>query len=364
MKRVLILKKITRVVPDGNLNLEGAIALHLAAIYNTLLPETKENIDHNKLGRLLLRLSWLYREQTGEPAPQGQGAESIDSPTLSKTQQSVEELNKHLLSFADDLHTVRGLTKERAGELGLPAEGEKNPYFSMVGVISAKLSELQTLVEMLQQSVASDQTGGLIATGSGGSNTAAEWRKHLSELALKWPEIPRTEAICLRRAVDAFSYSIKYENTDHSIEQTLSLVNLVVKLLLKLDDLEGALEYISQIFKSGFRDKQELQRRLSAAKLDKTIKNFDERGILRKIATINNTLTQAGEIRKNILSMIYEKNKEKILSLLKDVDKTAEEQKQILLENQVREELFPYLEEIGVIKPEAQKKKGWFGKKN
>jgi len=364
MRRVLLLKKITRTVPNGNLDLEGALALHLAAIFNALLPKKKEHIDHNKLGRLYLRLSWLYREQMGDSSSPACGEKSNDSPTLNRIQHSVEELNKNLLSFADDLHSIRSLIKDRAGELGLPAEGEQNPYFPMVGAIAAKMSELQTLVEMLQQSVISDQAGSLTASGPGEDNAAAEWRNHLADLALKWPDIPQTERICLKRAVEAFDYSIKYENTEYSIEQSLSLVNLVVKLLLKLGDLEGALDYISQIFKSGFRDKQELQRRLSAAKSDKSIKNFDERSILRKIATINNTLTHAGEIRKKILGMIYEKNKEKIMPLLNDnVDKTAGEQKQLLLENQINEELFPYLEEKGLIKSEDSKKKGWFGKK-
>jgi hypothetical protein len=364
IKGVLLLKKITRSVPGGNLDLEGAMALHLAAIFNALLPGKKEHIDQNKLGRLFLRLSWLYREQAGDSTPGENGEKRSDSPTLDRIRHSVEELNNNLLSFANDLHSIRSLTRERAGELGVPAEGEQNPYFSMVGAITAKVSELQTLVEMLQQSVTSDQAGTLTTPGPGMDNAAAGWRSHLAELALKWPEIPRTEEMCLRRAVAAFDYSIKYENTEHSIEQSLSLVNLVVKLLLKLGDLEGALDYISQIFKSGFRDKQELQRRLSAAKQDKTIKNFDERSILRKIATINNTLTQAGEIRKKILGMIYEKHKEKILALLKEnIEKTAQEQKQILLENQVNEDLFPYLEEKGLIKTEDSKKKGWFGKK-
>ena len=367
MKRVLLLKKIIRTVPEVNLSLEGAIALHLAAIFNALLPEKKEYIDHNKLGRLFLRLSWLYREQTGDSPSPGEGEKSSDSPTsptLNRIRLSAEELNKNLLTFADDLQTIRGLTKDRAGELGLPAEGEQNPYFPIVGAIAAKLSELKTLVEMLQQSVVSDQSGSLTSIGRGGDNATAEWRNHLTDLALKWPELPRTEEICIKRAVEAFDYSIKYENTEHSVEQILSLVNLVVKLLLKLGDLDGALDYISQIFKSGFRDKQELQRRLSAAKLDKTIKNFDEKSVLRKIATINNTLTQAGEIRKNILGMIYEKNKEKILTLIKNnLSKTAQEQKQILLENQIIEDLLPFLEEKGLIKVEDPKKKSWFGKK-
>jgi hypothetical protein len=226
---------------------------------------------------------------------------------------------------------------------------------------------LQTLVEMLQQTVTSDITGSLQSVGSSADSAAAEWRKHIADITPKWPDMPRTEETCIKRAVEAFDYSYKYEDTGQGIEQSLAVVNLIVKLLLKLGDLEGALNYASQIFKSGFRDKQELQRQLSQAKqakMDKSLKNFDERGMLRKIATVNKTLAQAGEIRKKILGMIYEKNKEKILPILKEsVEKSPQEQKQALLATGINEELIPFLREKGLIKTEETQKKGWFGKK-
>jgi uncharacterized protein (DUF2225 family) len=363
MKRVLLLKKISRIVPEEELDLGGAIALHLAAIFNALLPEQKENIDHNKLGRLYLRLSWLYREERGDTSPATEN-NNIDSPTLIQIHDSAEELQSNLNTSMENLHTIRGLISDRARELGLPEEGVKNPYCPALNTISGKLNELQTQLEMFLQLIISDKNGNLQAFAASSDKTASKWRKHIADIALKWPEVPRTEETCLKRAVQAFDYSYKYEDTDQGIEQGLAVVNLIVKLLLKLGDLDAAFNYASQIFKSGYRDKQELLRQLNQAKMDKKIKNFDERSHLRKIGSINKSLAHAGEIRKQILCLIYEKEKGKILPILKQcVEKSPQEQKQAILETGVNEELIFFLREKGLIKSEESPKKGWFGKK-
>jgi Uncharacterized protein conserved in bacteria (DUF2225) len=363
-KRVMILKKLHRLVPQGELNLDGAIAIHLSAVFNALLPGKKEEVDHNKLGRLYLRLSWLYREQRGETAPDAgeNGAESV-SPVLSQLDKMVEGLQSDYASLLDNLGSARGLIRERATELGLPAESEKNPYWSIVAAISDKSNELRTFLEMFQQSVISDKKGKLSAVGVADGNGDNNARKLFSEIAIQWPEMPQSEEACVRRTVASFDFSFKNEDTDHSLEQGLAVVNLIVKLLLKIGDLDGALDYAAQIFKSGFRDKQDLSRRLSQGKQAKTLSSFDEKNILRKIGTINNTLTQAGDTRKMIIELIYEKRKDKILPILKEnVEKSAEEQAKAILDAGFQDDLLPFLEERGLIKKE-ESKKGWFGKK-
>jgi hypothetical protein len=361
-KRVMILKKLHRVVSEGQLDLDGALSIHLAAIFNALLPGKEEEIDHNKLGRLYLRLSWLYREQRGESVDESEGenGEGV-SPVLNRLDNVVEGLQSGYNSLLDDLGSVRGLIRERAEELGLPVEGDKNPYWPMLAAISDKSNELRTLLEMFQQSVISDKKGNLSAVGMADSGETGA-RRLFTEIAMQWPDMPQSEEACIRRAVTAFDYSFKNEDTDHSLEQGLAVVNLIVKLLLKIGDLDGALDYASQIFKSGFRDKQELSRRLSQGKQAKTLSAFDEKNIQRKIGTINNTLTQAGDTRKMIIEMIYEKRKDKIIPILKEnVEKTADEQKQAILDAGFQEDLLPFLQERGLIKKE-EVKKGWFGK--
>lgn len=361
-KKVLNLKKLHRMVPDqGNLNLDGAIAIHLTAIYCALLPENEEDIDHNKLGRLFLRLSWLYREQKGD-IPDSSGEEGEDgSEVLDQLYGKVEELQSSLSGFFDDTAAVRDLVRKRAAELGLPPEGDNNPYWPILASIGDKLMETQTLMEMLSQSAISDKKGTLPVSGISGNDEGVQ--KLLGAIASQWPEMPRTEETCVRNAVAAFDYSYKKEDSDHSQEQGLAVVNLIIKLLLKIGDLYGALNYASQIFKSGFRDKQELSRRLSQGKQNKTLNAFDEKNIQRKIGTINGFLTQAGDTRRKILAMVYEKEKEKLLPILKEnVEKSAQEQADAITSAGFTEDLIPFLKERGLIKKEDEKK-GWFARK-
>jgi hypothetical protein len=362
-KKVMILKKLRRLAPDqGNLNLDGAISIHLAALYCALLPGNEEDIDHNKLGRLFLRLSWLYREQKGEvPEADEKNGEAGASQVLEKLYRGVEGLQSGLSGFFDDVAGVRDLIRQRAAELGLPQEGDKNPYWPMVAAISDKMMEMQTLIEMLSQSVISDKKGKLPVNGISGDDGGAQ--RLLGDISSQWVEMPRTEEICVKKAVAAFDYSFKKEDTDHSVEQGLAVVNLIIKLLLKIGDLYGALDYASQIFKSGFRDKQELSRRLSQGKQNKTLNAFDEKNIRRKIGTINSFLTQAGDSRRNIMEMVYEKEKEKLLPILKaNVENTAGEQAAAVVEAGFPEDMIPFLRDKGLIKQDEDKK-GWFGRK-
>lgn len=361
-KKIMILKKLHRMIPDQeHLNLDGAIATHLTAIYCTLLPSSEEDIDHNKLGRLYLRLSWLFREQKGDIQESPGDESESDSEVLKQLYTKVEELLSGLGGFSDDVSSVRDLVRKRASELSLPPEGDNNPYWPMVAAIGDKITETQTLIEMLLQSVISDQKGKLPVTGV--SSDDGEMQKLLGAIASQWPEMPRTEETCVRKAVAAFDYSYKKEDSDHSQEQGLAVVNLIIKLLLKIGDLYGALDYASQIFKSGFRDKQDLSRRLSQGKQNKTLNAFDEKNIQRKIGTINGFLAQAGETRRKILAMVYEKEKEKLLPILKaNVEKTADEQALAITSAGFTEDLIPYLKEQGLIKKEDEKK-GWFGRK-
>jgi len=362
-KRVLILKKLRRLVPpEGNINLEGAISLHLSALFITLLPAKEEDIDHNKLGRLFLRLSWLYKELKGDlPADAEEKPENV-SVTVEKLYKNIEALQGNWQTFSDELGNTSTYIRERAKELSIPEEGEKNPYFPLVQALEDKLKETHTLLEMLFQRVISDKKGNLPVSGAATGKPAGNIDQLLTEISGKWPGIPYSEEACIRSAIAAFDYSSRYEDTDQSIEQMLSMVNLIVKLLLKIKDLDGALNYIQQIFKNGSRDKQELQRRLNQGKQDKTLNEFDERNLLRKIATVNNTLSQAGETRRQILGLIYEKNKDKIIPLLKaNIEKSPGEQCSAILNAGFTEDLIPFLRERGLMKNE-ETKKGLFGK--
>lgn len=373
-KKVMILKKLHRLIPEEEvMSIEAAIAMHLSAIYFALLAGDKEYIDHNKLGRLYLRLSWLHREQSGKSGeiPGTGPLESAVPSTIDELDRSVNALQGDLTRLMEGLGAILGLVDRRSRELDLPKDRKQNPYISGAMSIELKITEMQAFLELLHQAVQQDKMGRLGIGGSPipdepaaeDSQEGAGFRQLMKEIAVKWPEMPRTEETCIRRAVDAFEFSFKFEDTGQSIEQSLSGANLLVKLMLRINDLEGALQQIMDVFKRGFRDKQELQMRLSQGKREKKLTPADERYLTKQIGRVTSALTQAGETRKQVLKLMYARDEESIRQILAPLAQAVPEQQVHALKTVgINDELIHFVKEKGLIK-EEENKKGWFGRK-
>lgn len=361
-KKVLILRKLKRLISEEKINIKGAICLHLSALY-IALQAPKEHWDYNKLGRLYLRTSWLFKELRGdsfEPEP----IEKDNTPSLSldKLCKTIEGMQSSLNGFLSDLVDLRKYGNARSEELKLPSDN--NPYNSITTSLEFKVKEIQTLLEMVQQSAMRDTKGDLIIIPATFTITDTDLQEVLNDIESKWQDFPGNEEVCVRRAIEAFDYSFKTEDMERSPEQSLSIVNLIIKLLLKTGDLNGALNYLTEMLRNGSRDKQNLQQRLNEAKHGKNMSEFDAKNIMRKMATITSALTQGIESRRAIIEMIYEKNKEKILGIVKtNLQNTPAEQEQAILSAGFAPEIVHYLKEHGLIKVEDAKKSGWFAKK-
>ncbi|MGE5343455.1 MAG: DUF2225 domain-containing protein [Candidatus Omnitrophota bacterium] len=365
-KRLMILKKLRRLVTGEKMDFKAALSLHIAAIYaNLLIP--KEFIDHNKLGRLYLRLSWLYKEQRNddEPAEGTDKNESVASPALDALFKVMEGIQSNFQGIANDLAEARKWASARSTELKIAWEDERNPYSSLFNALENKWSEFQTHLDIFQQSILKDKKGTLNkpAVSAGAIPMDEATLRELNDIATKWIGFPASEEYCVQHAIEAFDNSYKFEDTERSTEQSLAIVNLIIKLLLKVGDHNGALAYVMQMLTNGSREKQGLQMRLNEGKRNHNLTPFDEKNIMRKMATITGTMSQGMEIRDNILETILNKNKEKIVSLIKScVDKPVEEQQKVLLDAGLPEVLIPFLRSRGILKTE-EAKKGWFGMK-
>jgi hypothetical protein len=360
----MVLRKLHRFVPKEEIDAQGALALHLAAIFTTLLPGEEELIDHLKLGRIYLRLSWLYREEN-EQKGLTHAAGETDTDTAStpgKLLLIIEQFQQIIQQvFSENLESIQQLTEIRANELKIPLD--QTPYAKLLALTREKMGQMQQTAAMFQQVAAQDKKGMLIESALTASGEANNLEQVLPSLLPQWPQLPRTEKEAVRLAVDAFDYSSRFEDTDQTIQQSMGLVNLIIKLLLKINDLERALDYVLQIFKTGYRDKQELQMKLNQGKRNKTLSDVEERGLTKQIGSINRTLTMAAENRRKIVGFIFERDKEKILSILNEkAEVSPEEQEQALIEAGLSEELIPWLRENDLVKSEETKKK-WFGKK-
>jgi len=367
-KNVVVLKKLRRLVSEEKMDLKSALSLHMSAVFSALLP-SKEFIDQNKLGRLYLRLSWLYRELTGDTAEpeEFQIEQQAASASLEKLFKITEGMQSTINGMAGDIVEMKKTASIRSSEVGLEWDSEKNPYFAVANSLEHKLKEIQTLMEMLENSVNKDKKGDLKKPAELDISAIfanEETQQQLNEVASKWNDFPYSENYCLRRAIEAFDVSYKTEDAERSTEQSLAIVNLIVKLYLKVGDPNSALEYVTQMLKNGSREKQSLQTRLNQAKHSQNLSTFDEKNIMRKIATITTSVNQAMELRETILEMLFNKSKEKIASILKDnAEKSTEEQQAAIIAAGFSEGFIPYLRDRGAFKRDEESRKGWFSKK-
>ncbi len=362
----LILRKLRRLVPETELGVDAAIALHLSAIFAARLPAEEAAIDHMKLARLYLRLSWLYKEKGGLGAAPGPGAPASnnDPSTTSVLFNAVEKMEDDMRALSEHLEQTAELARERARELDLPPD--KNPYAPAITSLEEQIELTLMEVEKFQQVIARDKQQVLtIAAGTkphdeastGGAATLDEIMNELSSL---WPQVPKAEQMAVNFAVEAFEYAHQHESANFSIIQSMGVANLILQLFMRIGNLEKVLEYSLKIYKNGFRDKQSLQMTLNEGKRTKSLKVTEAQEMQRTIGHITTTLTKSTESRKKILGLLYRRDKDKIHTLLRSKTSAAE-QVQALASAEFPHELITWLKDNGQINDDVKKKK-WFGK--
>ena len=228
-----ILHELRGLVPEEDLDFRGALALHLAALYIAGLP-TREHVDHNTLGRLALRVGWLFREGGDvvvETAAAGDDA-------ISQLQEEVENMQSHLSAMSSTLGGIGRYSRERAEELGI-ADDKDNPYSSVAASMVDKFEEIRTLMTTMQRAVIRDRQGSL-GPGSSAAKPANEsLAAMLLPLRSHWPQMPSSEEECLRIAIEALDTSYREETAFSSIEQSMKAVHLIIDLLCRVGDRSG-----------------------------------------------------------------------------------------------------------------------------
>ena len=339
-----LVHELRTLVPEDDLDFRGALALHLAALYIASLPP-KEHIDHNKLGRLALRVGWLFRE--GGDVTVSTAAAGDD--TMSRLQAEVESMQSQLAEIGSTLGGIGRYSQELAAELGLEKE-EDNPYSSVAASMIDKYEEIRTLLTTLQRAVIRDRQGSIKPGASSGKPTTDSLAEFLLPLRSHWPKLPSSEEEGLRIAIEALDHSYREETAFSSIEQSMKAVHLIIDLLCRVGDQERALKYIAEVYKSGMRSINELSRRVKTGRQSGTLKPHDEKMIRRKMGTIQLSIQQAGETRRDLFEVLYTRHEKVIADIAhKAKGKTPMQIEKMLAEAGIPEEMFSYLKTKGLV---------------
>jgi hypothetical protein len=290
------------VAPSPELEPQGAIAIHLAGLLVTSLTAPGRTVDHSRLGLIALRLAWLYRELEG-PAPRADpGPEPPQPPDpMAEATERLVQILAEAGTAVQDLRRIAGPGPDAAGG---------GPCRPRVELVEVRLEALQTEVAALQMAIAQ---GGVPATAAAEPDPASGLGRALQALAPLWPDLPRDERGSLRLALAAFEYSYQFEDlAEHDVAQ----VNLILDLLIRLGELERALDWTQQMSKQAGETVTDLQRRMAEARASQTLSGNDATAIQRKIAALNLSQRQAGERRREILERLLARDRDQIQELL------------------------------------------------
>jgi hypothetical protein len=316
----MVLTSLRDLVGKGPLDQQGAIAIHLAAYLITALAPAPKR-DHGKLGRIALRLAWLFRERggnaaisppaAGEPPRQPSGRQALTALV-----DASERLDRLFAEGTDVLRELQQYGRMRGDELGLPDQPAKNPYVAVATLMELRLRALRSQVTSLQMALIQDRQGRMAVIEPRLPAADTPLDQALAVLSRLWPDLPGDERKALRAAQAAFEHSYQYEDGSDSEEQSTAQVNLILEILVRLGELERALDWTVTVAQHAGDTMADLRGRLSSGKATGTLSTYDETVINRKITALGFTWQKAGERRREILEMMLERDHDRIQELL------------------------------------------------
>lgn len=363
----VILQYLSKLTKRDPLDSVAALALHLSAIFNSLLPGNEKILDHMKLGRLYLRLSWLYNELFGDEASAKaqSAAQNSGKSSVYKLYKIVEKLEDKLQTCHDLLEKAHDLAAQRIVELNLPPD--QNPFETVIATVDEQVDRSLEELSRLEHIVAQDQSG-ILTMNNGHPDEKGNKKEedidlgsYLKELSALWPALPKTETDARKRAVDSFDYSFKNEGISQDMMQSMVVGSLLMHLLHQEGELERSLTYCLELYKNAFRDKQSLQMNLNQAQKDGNLSDDELKELNRMLSMATATLNKTSEKRRELLNLMFERNKQQIMSLIQaKASAGPQEQAGAITGAGYPPELVTWLKDRQLLGA-GDKKKKWFG---
>lgn len=326
---------------DSNLPYDAVTitTLHALAIWmHHLVPdEEKTWMD---MGRLYLRIAWIYREQPLITEREGQAGQvrQNENDNLSGMQTLNLALDESLQKIQEQIGQISSLAEKRHRELGT------DPYTTLLDSLNQRLRALRISERTFSQVLQRDLNNQL---GGGTKKTVRPPLRGLAQhIATIWDAFPQDEVAATRACVDAFDKGIRLgEGGDMSVDAQLTVLVTNVKLLERIADFRGGISYIATISKMAFSEKQDLSRKIR--EMEKAGQGPESRRpLIRQLNTVNAVLQNFSQLREQLTLALIEQEGTDLENRLHAV-KTRSEQIKILDERDIPTLIYRQLEDNG-----------------
>ncbi len=303
-------------------------------IHNLVAEENKNWMD---LGRLYLRLAWLYREN-----PLITKTTETASQEINETQKNMQvlasEIDQSLNQLQDQFSRLKHLVELRHRETG------KETYTALIDSMNQRLNALNISDRTFNQLLQRDINALLGEESHSFKRPPLTGLSH--RIAAFWDNMTRTEAESTIACVEAFDKGLRLgDGGDLSVDAQLTVFITNIKLLERIGDFRRGLSYITDISKMAFSEKQDLSRKIR--ELEKAGQGVDaRRPLIRQLSSVTAVLQNFSDLRDNLCSSLIEQEGSELENRLKSVY-SRDEQLKILNDRSIPDLIYRHLEEKG-----------------
>lgn len=316
---------LARHVRYPEIDFQSAVNLHLLAIY-IQLQQPGDTLDWRKAGRLTLRLAWLFREN-GSAAPavldsteQEQGPDELQA-ALDAFDAQFGKMKAEWMAFRRAL-ALRAVQHRAEARQQAPSAVPKTDVVAAAthqGVITKLLEQQEAELGRLKAAVTPPRI--VVVPGQdtpeveGGYFSFGAYEDYLVQLKQLWPQAPLTEIDAMRGAVTYFKEAISSDPAFDSHHAYSSAIKLVIELMIRCDDLDGAFEMVRGIYKSAADARVHCQQELQNKQLD----TEKRERLTNQLRRFNDSIQNAGELREKLLDCLVKRDWPKIERILEGV---------------------------------------------
>lgn len=362
-----VIEHLLQFVDYDNIDFCSALALHLLAAYEQLLPSADMQ-DNYKIGRLFLRIAWLFREakasQAEEAEQKSAQTEEVSTQTGTRTRPVpgfVEQILPKIRPFLTALQNAETLWQEVGRHLqehigtepSCCEEDETTRFYTQCQRDMEQLFAQQ--VELASQLRASLQ----VSLGENPGHVAAKiapgsYESLLQSLRPLWPRTPINEEQALRSAAAYFQKALSRDLRFDNPQAHLTVISLVTDILIRCNDLDAAYDALRSMYKSNMDAIMQYNQALK----DTEVSEERRKRIPALIKRATSSMESTAELRRSLLDMLMARDRPKIDQILQEhAGEPALEREDALEKSGIMLELITMLKRPGEPLEELGKRK-------